>query len=154
MVDREDIGSWLQGPRSRNPDVQPPGVRLGLPIDGPGSVAGFGRRFVAVVLDFLLCELIATLFGFRFGHTTGDVRDFIPLMVFAVENILLVGTVGSTIGQRLLGLRVQRLSGGLPGPALAAVRTLLLCLVVPALIWDRDQRGVHDRIPGTVLVRI
>jgi uncharacterized RDD family membrane protein YckC len=154
MVDREDIGSWLQGPRSRNPDAQGPGVRLGLPEDGPGSVAGFGRRLVAIVLDFLLCELISTLFGFRFGHTTGDVRDFIPLMVFAAENILLVGTVGSTIGQRVLGMRVQRLAGGLAGPGLAVVRTVLLCLVVPAVIWDRDQRGLHDRIPGTVLVRV
>jgi hypothetical protein len=34
------------------------------------------------------------------------------------------------------------------------IRSLLLCLGVPALIWDRDQRGVHDRVPGTVLVRV
>jgi uncharacterized RDD family membrane protein YckC len=153
MVDREDLGSWLQGPRSRNPEAQPPGVRLGLPVDGPGSIGGFGRRALAILLDFLLCELIATLFGFRFGHTTGDVRDFIPLMVFAVENVLLVGSVGSTVGHRVLGMRVQRLAGGLPGPGLALVRTVLLCLVVPAVIWDRDQRGLHDRVPGTVLVR-
>jgi hypothetical protein len=32
-------------------------------------------------------------------------------------------------------------------------RTVLLCLVVPAVIWDRDQRGMHDRLIGTVLVR-
>ena len=34
------------------------------------------------------------------------------------------------------------------------VRTVLLCLAIPALIWDRDQRGLHDRGAGTVLVRI
>jgi hypothetical protein len=33
------------------------------------------------------------------------------------------------------------------------VRTVLLCLIVPALIIDRDSRGAHDRIAGTVLVR-
>jgi uncharacterized RDD family membrane protein YckC len=83
------------------------------------------------------------------------VRDFIPLMVFAVENLLLVGTLGSTVGHRLLGLRVVRVgSGRLPGPVRALVRSVLLCLVVPALIWDRDQRGLHDRFAGTVLVRI
>ncbi|MFL6099743.1 MAG: RDD family protein [Actinomycetales bacterium] len=155
MVDRQDIGSWLQGPGSRNPDAQPPGTRLGLPAEGAGSVAGVGRRALAIVVDFFLCELIATLFGFRFGRATGDVRDFVPLMVFAVENLLLVGSVGSTVGHRLLGLRVVRVDGhGLPGPVRALVRSVLLCLVVPAVIWDRDQRGLHDRFAGTVLVRI
>lgn len=155
MVDRQDIGSWLQGPGSRNPNAQPPGVRLGLPADGPGSVASVGRRAIAIVVDFLLCELIGTLFGFRFGQSHGDVRDFVPLMIFALENVLLVGTLGSTIGHRLLGLRVVRVdNGALPGPVRALVRAILLCLLVPAVIWDRDQRGLHDRSAGTVLVRI
>jgi len=34
-----------------------------------------------------------------------------------------------------------------------ALRTVLLCLAVPAVIWDTDQRGLHDRLSGTVLVR-
>ena len=33
------------------------------------------------------------------------------------------------------------------------VRTALLCLVVPAVIADADQRGLHDRVAATVLVR-
>lgn len=153
MVDRRDIGSWLEGPGSRNPDAQPPGVRLGLPAEGAGSVAPIGRRLLALVVDSVLCELIGTLFGFRIGTTTGDYRDFIPLVVLLAENVLLVGTAGFTVGHKLLGLRVQRVAGGLPGPLPALVRSVLLCLVVPALIWDRDQRGYHDRAAGTVLVR-
>jgi uncharacterized RDD family membrane protein YckC len=154
MVDRRDIGSWLQGPGSLDPNAQPPGVRLGLPADGPGSVARFGRRVAAIMVDYALCGLISTLFGYHFaGHNTGA-RPFIPLVVFFVENVVLVGTAGFTIGHRLFGMQVRRLSGDLPGPLLGFVRSLLLCLAVPALIWDRDQRGVHDRVPGTVLVRI
>jgi hypothetical protein len=34
------------------------------------------------------------------------------------------------------------------------VRTVLLCLAIPAFIWDRDQRGLHDRVAGTMLVRV
>jgi hypothetical protein len=30
---------------------------------------------------------------------------------------------------------------------------VLLCIVIPAVIWDSDQRGMHDRLSGTVLVR-
>ncbi|WP_414172416.1 RDD family protein [Clavibacter tessellarius] len=34
-----------------------------------------------------------------------------------------------------------------------ALRTVLLCLVVPAVVWNADQRGLHDVFSGTVLVR-
>jgi hypothetical protein len=34
------------------------------------------------------------------------------------------------------------------------VRTVLLCLAIPALIWDADLRGLHDRAAGTMLVRV
>ena len=154
MVDRRDVGSWLQGPGSLDPNAQPPGVRLGLPADGPGSVARFGRRAAAIIVDYALCVLISTLFGYHFAGSNPGGRPFIPLLVFLVENVVLVGTAGFTIGHRLFGLQVRRLAGGLPGPLLGAVRSILLCLAVPALIWDRDQRGLHDRVPGTVLVRI
>ena len=35
----------------------------------------------------------------------------------------------------------------------ALVRTLLLAIVLPAVIWDKDQRGFHDRIAGTMILR-
>ena len=70
-------------------------------------------------------------------------------MVLVTEHVLLVGTAGCTIGHRVAGLRVETLDGRPPGPVRALVRSLLLCLVVPPLIWDRDQRGLHDRAAGT-----
>jgi len=33
------------------------------------------------------------------------------------------------------------------------VRSVLLGLAIPALVWDSDQRGFHDKIAGTVLIR-
>jgi uncharacterized RDD family membrane protein YckC len=36
----------------------------------------------------------------------------------------------------------------------AAVRTLLLLCVIPALLVDRDLRGMHDRAADTVVVRV
>jgi hypothetical protein len=32
------------------------------------------------------------------------------------------------------------------------LRTVLMCLAVPALIWDRDGRGLHDRTARCVVV--
>lgn len=88
------------------------------------------------------------------------------LAIFALENVLLVGSIGNTLGHRLLGLRVRRVFLGrpldeidpvwrtaAPGFVAALVRTVLLCLVVPAVVWDADGRGLHDRLAGTAIVR-
>jgi uncharacterized RDD family membrane protein YckC len=104
-------------------------------------------------VDWLICDLIAAgLMDYRLGQ--GGAGSFKPLGVFVLMNLLLVGTLGSTIGHRLLGIRVVRIGGATAGPFLVAIRTVLLALVIPAVIWDRDTRGFHDKIAGTVTVRI
>jgi uncharacterized RDD family membrane protein YckC len=123
-----------------------------MPQRGPGSLARFGRRLVAVLVDWFLCDLIAIGFmGYRLGQ--GGLGSFKPLAVFVLMNLLLVGTLGCTIGHRLLGIRVVRLRGAAAGPLHALIRTILLAVVIPAVIWDRDTRGLHDKIAGTVTVR-
>ena len=130
-----------------------PGRRLGMPERGPGSVARLGRRAVAILVDWLVSNVIAVGFlHHRLGE--GGLGSFKPLAVFVLMNLLLVGTLGSTIGHRLLGMRVVRLDGANAGPILAVIRTALLTLVIPAVIWDRDSRGFHDKVAGTVLVRL
>jgi hypothetical protein len=39
------------------------------------------------------------------------------------------------------------------GPVRVVIRTVLLLLLVPAVIWDRDGRGLHDRLTETAVVR-
>ena len=142
MAAREDMGSWLGG----GPSDDASRGRLGLPVRGPGSLAGLGRRLVALAIDWLLCLAISAAFA--------DGAPMATLGIFALENVLLVGTVGFTIGHRLLGLRVRDLATpGVPGLLKAAVRTVLLCLVIPAVVWDAEGRSLHDRAAGTVIVR-
>ena len=124
-----------------------------MPEHGPGSLARFGRRLVAVMVDWFLSTMIAAgLMGYRLG--SGGLGPFKPLAVFVVMNLLLVGTLGFTIGHRLLGIRVVCVGGASAGPLRAAVRTILLALVIPAVIWDRDTRGFHDKLARTVPVRL
>jgi uncharacterized RDD family membrane protein YckC len=144
VVDRNDIGSWLTGPDTSGISKYP-GERLGLPESGPGSIARAGRRIVAIVLDWGLALLIS---NFAFG---GD--SWATLAVFAVEQMLLVGTLGYSIGHRIAGIHVLRLGGAPAGPLAGLVRSLLLCLVIPAVIFDPDHRGLHDKAMNTVLVR-
>lgn len=144
MVNRDDIGSWLTGPDTSGISRYP-GERLGLPESGPGSIARAGRRVVAIMLDWGLALLIS---NFAFG---GD--SWATLAVFAAEQMLLVGTLGYSIGHRMVGIQVTRLGGAPAGPLAAVVRALLLCLVIPAVIFDPDHRGLHDKAMNTVLVR-
>jgi uncharacterized RDD family membrane protein YckC len=109
-------------------------------------VASLPRRFGAVCVDWFMCVLIVRgLFG---GH------EWAVLGAFALVNVLLISTLGSGFGGRLFGIRVVRLDGGPAYPLAVLVRTLLLCLVVPVFIMDRDGRGLHDQAAGLVVVRI
>lgn len=148
MVSRREAGSWLEPQRSPGEPGAYPGQRLGRPEEGPRSLGGFGRRVVAIVVDWVISLLIAG--GFLRGAHLGQ---FGPLLVLLVMNVLLVSTAGATIGHRLLGLRVETVEGAPPGPVKALVRSVLLCLALPPLIWDRDQRGLHDRFAGTLVAR-
>jgi uncharacterized RDD family membrane protein YckC len=152
VVGRREVFSWLDGPGAagaRPGEGQDyPGQRLGLPATGPGSVAGSGRRLTGVLIDWLISLLVASSL-----LITLNLGSFAPLTVLFVEHSLLVGTLGTSIGHRLVGIRVQRLGGGLPGPLKGVLRSLLLCLCLPAVIWDADQRGLHDRYLGTLVVR-
>lgn len=131
-------------------DLEPsrwPGERLGLPESGPHSVARLGRRVLAIFLDWGLAALPAYLL---IGGTSPEWWNY---LIFAVMQIVFIPTIGGSIGHRLLGLRVVPIAGGWVGPWRPLVRTVLLCLVIPVLVWDSDQRGFHDKIAGTVLIR-
>jgi uncharacterized RDD family membrane protein YckC len=145
VADRRWAGSWLSGVAAPEGAGTFPGERFGLPETGSGSVASMGRRLLALLADWLLCMVIA-LAAFR--------SQFWTLPLFAVETYLLTALTGVTVGKRLLGIRVVRLSGRPVGFVWALVRTALLLTVVPALITDRDLRGLHDRAADTVVVRI
>lgn len=149
------MGSWLSGPRAAaeeaGVDFGYRGQQLGLPEEGPGSVARPGRRMGALVVDWALCMLIAYgLITHGYSQATGNWA----LVILLVLSVLTVGTVGSTPGKRLFGLRVVSVRGGRLGAVRVAVRSVLVCLAIPALIWDRDGRGLHDRLAGAVQVRI
>jgi uncharacterized RDD family membrane protein YckC len=148
VVERRSVAGWLGGPGSAY-DAQGggdfAGQRLGLPEDGRGSLARLGARVQAFLIDAAACLVIS--WGFW--------RDTVwSTPVFALEVLVLTTFLGASAGQFLRGLRVLRLDGRPPGLFRSALRTLLLLLLVPAVIWDRDGRGLHDKLAGTMLVRV
>jgi uncharacterized RDD family membrane protein YckC len=131
------------------PPSRYPGERLGLPEDGVGSVARVGRRIAAIFADWAIANVIALLAG----PYASPAQSWTTLGVFALMQVLLIPTIGGSFGHRLLGMRLAAVHGGWVGPWRPVVRTLLLLLVIPALVWDSDQRGFHDKVAGTVLIR-
>jgi len=137
-----------------------PGRAFGLPEFGAGSVAGWSRRLGALLIDWFACSAIAI--AFLYHPSVGHYSDVLVQpklwtpVIFGVQDFLLTGLTGVTIGKRLLGVRVIRVDTGPVGPvglARAFVRTLLLLLVVPAMMMDRDLRGLQDKAAGTIVVR-
>ncbi|WP_311257785.1 RDD family protein [Microbacterium sp. WCS2018Hpa-9] len=127
-----------------------------MPQTGTGSIARPGRRIGALLIDYVAATIIATGFlgydQFALPAEAG-LTMFAPMGVFALLQILFIPTAGGSPGHRILGMRVVRLGGGWVGVWRPIVRTLLIVVVIPAVIWDADQRGIHDKLTGLVLIR-
>ncbi len=82
-----------------------------------------------------------------------DYNPLAQMLIFFGMNVVFIPTLGGTPGHRIVGMRVLRLDGAWTGVVRPIVRTVLILLVIPAVVWDRDQRGLHDKISGTMLVR-
>ncbi|MGY1773077.1 RDD family protein [Blastococcus sp. SYSU D00813] len=133
-------------------DAQPPsqerrrGASLGLPPEGPGSLAPFGARVRAYLVDAVVAGLATML-------VAGPGRGFWTLLTFAVLTVVSLVLFGQTPGMRLVGLRLAHpREGAQLAWWRAVVRTALLCLLVPALVVDADGRGLHDRLTETAVV--
>ena len=122
-----------------------PGDRLGLPRLGPGSIARPGRRLLAFAIDWAIAIGVSAVF-FQYDAAAN-------LIIFVILQIMFIPTIGAGIGHRLVGLRIISIHGGWVGLWRPAVRSILLGMALPALVWDSDQRGFHDKIAGTALIR-
>ena len=140
------MGSWLEGPPRTHEGY--PGQRLGMPATGRGSLATIGERLAAFAVDLLVAAVV-TLALVQHPGTPGT--NLASDGVFVVMTVGLLVTSGRTLGMRVVGLQVVRLDGRTVGVR-ALPRQLLFALLVPALIWNRDRRGLHELASGTAVV--
>ena len=140
----QPLGSSLSAAVLTAPPVQPP-----LPAALSHPRAGFWERMGAAFLDWaLLCIPIALVGPFIF---------LVALAYFAG----MWTWKGTTIGGIVLKLQVVRYEGESLNFLVALVRALAAAFSALVLFlgffwigWDRDKQGWHDRIAGTVVVRL
>jgi uncharacterized RDD family membrane protein YckC len=112
------------------------------------AVASIGRRFGALLIDWILCLLISGLFS-----KPSDSPWLAP-SVLVLEYGLFVGFFAQTPGMFVTRIRcVSVHDGGAIGAPRALLRGLLLALLVPAVIMNGQQRGLHDRAAGSIMLR-
>jgi uncharacterized RDD family membrane protein YckC len=115
--------------------------------------AGLGRRVLALSIDWAIASFTAALvYPLR---SSALAPSLFRLGVFVLEVALLTSLGGASAGQRVMGLRVLSWPDNLflrPGPIL--LRTILIALVIPAVVTDKDGRGLHDRAAKSVVMRV
>jgi uncharacterized RDD family membrane protein YckC len=119
---------------------------------GAGSVASFGSRVLAFIIDAVLADVLAIIVNG--GFHVGDRQNFSSYLAFLLLEVVFVAFAGQTPGMRVVGIAVVRADGqGRATLKWVLLRTLLLAAIVPALFTDGSGRAMHDRAAGTIMVR-
>lgn len=130
-----------------------PPTLTGVPLESlPYETASWGRRVLALLVDWFASLLVVSLFVPVFG-TTGGPGSLYTLLVFIVESAVLTSTVGGSFGKMATRLRVVRVAdGGRIDLLRSFTRAILVALVIPPLVFRPDRRGLHDIAVGSATV--
>ena len=106
---------------------------------------------IGVLIDWLMSYAIAIGFFVEFGEPA---MGAVVFLIFTVQYLTFAVLGGSTPGHRIMGLKIVRFSdGGMPTPIQALIRTGLLILIITAITFDQNGRGINERLSNTVLVK-
>lgn len=113
--------------------------------------ASFWERMGAGFLDIVLVSILSALVG-------GPPLGFLVALAYFAG---MWAWKGTTIGGIVLGLKVVRLDGAALTFPVALVRGLAAAFSVVVLFlgflwiaWDRDKQGWHDKIAGTLVLKL
>ncbi|WP_300682502.1 RDD family protein [Nocardioides sp.] len=119
--------------------------------------ASWPHRVLALFIDWIASSLVvAALVGWHDYTSQGGPEQFYVLIVFLLETSILTSLTGGSFGKLVTRLRTVRLNGD-PRPINllgSLARQILVCLVVPPLIFKPDGRGLHDLATGTATVTL
>lgn len=120
-------------------NTNPPAPRGGQPIiDGTAS---WLHRIGALLVDWLASYAVAF---FILRDVQHQAFGALTIAIFLLESAIGVALSGGSFGQLATRIRVHRIDGQPLSLGAAFVRQLLVCLVIPPLVFREDGRGLHD----------
>lgn len=122
------------------------------PTTPPGSSSPAGRALIPDTASWLQRVAALTLdWAASYGVAFFILRDVahpafgaLTLAVFLLQSAVGVALTGASFGQKMLRLHVRRIDGHPLSLLRSLERQLLICLVVPPLVFRADGRGLHD----------
>ena len=124
-------------------------------VDSPTlETASWSRRALALVVDWAACTLVVIAVVGPQGWLDDPLAGTYTMGVFLLESTLFTAALGGSFGKLATRLRVVRTDGSGRPPDLlrSLVRQVLVCLVVPPLVFRPDRRGLHDLAVGSATV--
>ncbi len=114
------------------------------PAAGPAH-ASWGRRIAALAIDWV-ASIMVVIGVVGIGRYLDDrAAGWWVLLAFWAQASVLTAFAGGSFGQLLLGVRVRRTDGRSLDLLRSLLRTALVCVVVPPLVFEsRTGRGLHD----------
>ena len=111
------------------------------------------RRIVALAIDWGASILVAQVIPgvSEYGSRSNSLAT---LAIFTFEVVVLTWLMGASFGQKLVGLRIISIDGKNVKLIQAIVRTFFIILVFPPLLADKENRGLHDKIARTKLIKL
>lgn len=120
------------------------------------ETASWARRFGALTVDWAACTLVVVFVVGPARWSDDPIAGFYASGVFVLESALFTALLGGSFGKLATRLRVIR--EDTPGRPIelipALVRSILVALVVPPLVFRPDGRGLHDMAVKTRTVRL
>jgi uncharacterized RDD family membrane protein YckC len=111
------------------------------------------KRILALIFDWGAAILVVQVIPNGPDYGTQS-NSLLTLIVFATEVTLFTWMMGSSFGQRIVGLRViDFYSDSNPTFVQSVFRTFLIVVLVPPLLADSEGRGLHDRLAKTKLIK-
>ena len=148
--------TWLSGLEAAGVTRAPDdwrGKKLGLPAEGIGAVASFNARLGAVLADLFVAGLLGAMINLSVTDPGLVAKQAAGIGALVGLYVVLLPWTRRTPGMALAGIAVQRLDGRRLNPVAALLRGVLVALTLPALFTDRQGRGLHDKLVGSVVVR-
>ena len=127
-----------------------------MPPPAAWETASWGRRILALFVDWFACTLAVSLFTPVYGVATTRPASGGCCWAFVLETAVLTALSGGSFGKLATRLRVVRNDGsGRPVGLLPSLaRSILVAAVIPPLVFRPDGRGLHDMMAGTATVTL